>query len=164
VLEFFLYGKWTPLPCQHWSPQNIISWSTFLPGWFWKGKIIYTCKYCLKKCEYFDQFKFDLLDTVIAADVLVLHGCRSATAFLLSVMPMGICTFMTKWAPIVYHMLYNNILYYRTEGVQRNHTYVKFELIIFYVQSKDGNADWTFPTVKDQSQLMISHAKSNKVS
>jgi hypothetical protein len=61
-------------------------------------------------------------------------------------------------------MLYNNILYYRTEGVQRNHTYVKFELIIFYVQSKDGNADWTFPTVKDQSQLMISHAKSNKVS
>jgi hypothetical protein len=34
---------------------------------------------------------------------------------------------------------------------------------ILYVQSKDGNTDWTFPTVKDQSQLLISHAKSSKV-
>ncbi|CAM0874659.1 unnamed protein product [Alopecurus aequalis] len=31
-----------------------------------------------------------------------------------------------------------------------------------YDKSKDGNADWTFPTVKDQSQLMISHAKSSR--
>jgi len=33
-----------------------------------------------------------------------------------------------------------------------------------YDKSKDGNADWTFPTVRDQNQLMISHAKSTKVS
>jgi hypothetical protein len=119
----------------------------------------------LKKCEYFDQFKFDLLDTVIAADVLVLHGCRSATAFLLSVMPMGICTFMTKWAPIVFIccIITSYIMGQREYNVIILH-YVKFELIFLYVQSKDGNADWTFPTVKDQSQLMISHAKSNKVS
>jgi hypothetical protein len=69
-------------------------------------------------------------------------------------MLMEICTFMTKWAPIVIIFCYNVIKI----------RYVKFEVIIFYVQSKDGNADWTFPTVKDQSQLMISHAKSNKVS
>lgn len=31
-----------------------------------------------------------------------------------------------------------------------------------YDKAKDGNADWAFPTVKDQSQLMISHAKSSK--
>ncbi|TVU26488.1 hypothetical protein EJB05_29037, partial [Eragrostis curvula] len=31
-----------------------------------------------------------------------------------------------------------------------------------YDKSKDGNTDWTFPTVKDQSQLLISHAKSSK--
>jgi hypothetical protein len=43
---------------------------------------------------------------------------------------------------------------------------VYFELInfLFYIQSKDGNTDWTFPTIKDQSQLLISHAKSSKVS
>ncbi|KAL5204425.1 hypothetical protein ABZP36_009296 [Zizania latifolia] len=33
-----------------------------------------------------------------------------------------------------------------------------------YDKSKEGNTDWTFPTVKDQSEVMISHAKSNKVS
>ncbi|KAF7048064.1 hypothetical protein CFC21_056881 [Triticum aestivum] len=31
-----------------------------------------------------------------------------------------------------------------------------------YDKSKDGNADWAFPTVRDQNQLMISHAKSTK--
>ncbi|XP_066339930.1 receptor-like protein 51 isoform X2 [Miscanthus floridulus] len=31
-----------------------------------------------------------------------------------------------------------------------------------YDKSKDGNTDWTFPTVKDQSQVLISHAKSSK--
>ncbi|VAH93654.1 unnamed protein product [Triticum turgidum subsp. durum] len=31
-----------------------------------------------------------------------------------------------------------------------------------YDKSKDGSADWAFPTVRDQNQLMISHAKSNK--
>ena len=44
--------------------------------------------------------------------------------------------------------------------------WVYFELInfLFYIQSKDGNTDWAFPTIKDQSQLLISHAKSSKVS
>jgi WD repeat-containing protein 20 len=37
-------------------------------------------------------------------------------------------------------------------------------ILLVYIQSKDGNTDWTFPTVKDQSQLVISHAKSSKVS
>ncbi|AQK58598.1 Transducin/WD40 repeat-like superfamily protein [Zea mays] len=31
-----------------------------------------------------------------------------------------------------------------------------------YDKFKDGNTDWTFPTVKDQSQVLISHAKSSK--
>ncbi|WVZ57770.1 hypothetical protein U9M48_008113 [Paspalum notatum var. saurae] len=31
-----------------------------------------------------------------------------------------------------------------------------------YDKSKDGNTDWTFPTIKDQSQLLVSHAKSSK--
>ncbi|CAO2143461.1 unnamed protein product [Urochloa humidicola] len=31
-----------------------------------------------------------------------------------------------------------------------------------YDKSKDGNTDWAFPTIKDQSQLLISHAKSSK--
>ncbi|PWZ39969.1 WD repeat-containing protein 20 [Zea mays] len=31
-----------------------------------------------------------------------------------------------------------------------------------YDKCKDGNTDWTFPTVKDQSQVLISHAKSSK--
>ena len=44
--------------------------------------------------------------------------------------------------------------------------WVYFELInfLFYIQSKDGNTDWAFPTIKDQNQLLISHAKSSKVS
>uniref|UniRef100_A0A0D9XPM1 Uncharacterized protein n=1 Tax=Leersia perrieri TaxID=77586 RepID=A0A0D9XPM1_9ORYZ len=31
-----------------------------------------------------------------------------------------------------------------------------------YDKSKDGNTDWAFPTIDDQSEMMISHAKSSK--
>jgi hypothetical protein len=31
------------------------------------------------------------------------------------------------------------------------------------VQNKDESTDFTFPVVKDQSQFMVSHAKSSKV-
>ena len=87
----------------------------------------------------------------IAAGALVLRGFQSVKEFLLLAMLMGICMFMTKWA-------------LNAHGIWTSRFY--FELINFllYIQYKDGNTDWAFPTIKDQSQLLISHAKSSKVS